>query len=587
MSKSRDIQTRFYGYNHNLVNGDYEFFDMKNLTGDFVPLMSPRSRRAQLDAQLIKPQGLLAKEQLAWVDDSKLYYGGVFVHDLKQLDKERQLVSMGAKIIIFPDKASYNTATGDFEWLERKFETQHVDFTLCNLAGDTITPTESASEPEGPKNGDFWIDSSGDEDVLKVYSSYTQEWSSVATTYIKVKAAGINNGLSLYDVVQIGGLATASERTEEEYAASVSHIDGYYPIWGIGQDYIIITELIKKSGSLTIPDGSAGITFERTVPELDYVVESENRLWGCIWDGEINEIYACAQGDPKNWHQFIGTTQDSYTLSVGSDGRFTGAAVHNGYVLFFKENVIHKIYGSKPSNYQITNVTCRGILRNSSKSACIANETLYYLSKSGVCQYAGGTPSGIYAPFGKVRYKDGVGGACGDRYYISMKDVQGRYHLFVYDEALNMWFREDNLEVQFFAEDKGNLYYIDAENKLCVMDCEQYDGAIPIKKKEEAFEWYGESGDIGIAEPDGKWYSEIQIRLKIEAETKVYISLQYNSDGQWVQVAAIENQPKGAYTIPITTPKVDHMKIRISGEGAAKIYSISKYYEKGSYRNGN
>lgn len=219
MSRSRDIQTRFYGYNHNLVNGDYEFFDMKNLTCDFVPLMSPRSRRAQLDAQLIKPQGLLAKEQLAWVDDSKLYYGGVFVHELKQLDKERQLVSMGAKIIIFPDKASYNTATGEFEWLERKFETKHVQFTLCNLAGDTITPTESASEPEGPKNGDFWIDSSGDEDVLKVYSSYTQEWSSVATTYIKIKAAGINNGLSLYDVVQIGGLATASERTEEEYAA--------------------------------------------------------------------------------------------------------------------------------------------------------------------------------------------------------------------------------------------------------------------------------------------------------------------------------------------------------------------------------
>ena len=35
-------------------------------------------------------------------------------------------------------------------------------------------------------------------------------------------------------------------------------------------------------------------------------------------------------------------------MTVGSDGPFTGAATCMGYALFFKENTLHKLYGSKP-----------------------------------------------------------------------------------------------------------------------------------------------------------------------------------------------------------------------------------------------
>ena len=580
-AKSRDNQTMFLGYNHNLVCGENEFYDMKNMTGDFCPVMSPRVRRAKLDINLINPQGLLAKGALAWVDDGCFYYGNRLIGELnKKIEGDRQLISMGAYICIFPDKYRYNTSNGEFICLEHEWKASgDVQIQICTIDGETVEPDDGrviTDKPEEPQNGDYWIDESGESSVLKCYSEATDEWVSVATTYVKIRADGIGRGFKRLDAVDIGNIPKSTDIEE-----------GSYPIWSLDDDYIVITALIKGSATIEY-DEENPLTVKRSVPELDYVVESENRLWGCRWDGEINEIYACAQGDATNWNKFLGTTQDSYRLGVGSDGVFTGAAVQQGYVMFFKENVIHKIYGSKPTNYQITNVTGRGIMQGSSKSAVIVNETLYYLSKNGVCQYGGGTPISIYAPFGRERYSDAAAGKNGDKYYISMRNKKGDYNLFCFDETLNMWFREDNTQVKFFAEDKGNLYFINSKNELWVTDSENYDEEYAkCSEKEPSFEWFAESGDIGIQQPDSKRYSDIQIRLSMSPGAQVSIYTQYDSDGIWVEQEVLKNREKGSYTVNINTPKVDHFKIKICGKGEAKIYSISKWYEAGSEVRGN
>ncbi len=580
-AKSRDNQTMFLGYNHNLVNGENEFYDMKNMTGDYCPVLSPRARRARLAVDLKNPQGLIAKGALAWVDDGKFYYRkreiGAMNTDYKG---DRQLISMGAYIVIFPDKYRYNTSNGEFISLEHEWKASGDVITqICTVDGDEITTEDDrliTEKPEEPENGDWWIDQSGESDVLKCYSEATEEWVSVATTYVKLFADGIGAGFEKLDAVEI------SEAIEK------AGIDkGSYPIWSKGDDYIVITALVKGSATITYDENNP-LTVARKVPDLDYVVESENRLWGCRWDGEINEICASAQGDATNWNKFLGTTQDSYRLSVGSDGVFTGAAVQQGYVMFFKENVIHKIYGSKPTNYQITNVTGRGIMQGSSKSAVIVNETLYYLSKNGVCQYGGGTPISIYAPFGRERYSKAAGGKAGDKYYISMKNRKGKYNLFCFDETLNMWFKEDDTQVKFFAEDKGNLYFINDKNELWVIDGEEYDEEYAeCADREPSFEWFAETGDIGIQQPDCKIYSNIQIRLNMSPGARVSIFAQYDSDGEWIEQAALKDKPKGAYTVSFSTPKVDHFKLKICGRGEAKIYSISKWYEDCSEVRGN
>ena len=79
------------------------------------------------------------------------------------------------------------------------------------------------------------------------------------------------------------------------------------------------------------------VQLERRVPDLDFVTECDNRVWGC--SSRENVIYACKLGDPTNWFSYRGIAADSYAVTVGSDGAFTGAATCMGYALFFKENI--------------------------------------------------------------------------------------------------------------------------------------------------------------------------------------------------------------------------------------------------------
>ena len=123
------------------------------------------------------------------------------------------------------------------------------------------------------------------------------------------------------------------------------------------------------------------VTAQRRVPDLDWLTEHNNRVWGC--SSTENVIYACKLGDATNWFSYRGTAADSYAVTVGSDGAFTGAATCMGYVLFFKENGLHKLYGTKPSDYQMSSIQCSGVAKGAHQSLCVINETLYYLSMDG------------------------------------------------------------------------------------------------------------------------------------------------------------------------------------------------------------
>ena len=585
IAKYQVPQNIFRGYNHNLVIDDTEFYDMKNITGDYYPVLSPRKKRGYIK-KLNKCHGLGASVVPFWVEENDvgqdiLVYNNAIRKELPLNNHfERQFVIMGAQILIFPDKVIFNTSensNGDFEYIEAEWKpTSTISYYISTLTGDEISPIESDEVPvsteENPiENGTYWMDKTGTEPVLRVYDAQQDLWSSIATTYVKIKAKGIADDFGVYDAVQIEGLDKAE-------------LNGSFIIWDVNKDeeWILVTALISSYEPQTEIDD---VSITRKMPDFDYITESENRLWCCRWDNKVNEVYACAQGDPKNWNKFMGTSQDSYYLTLGSDGPFTGIAVQGGYVLFFKENIIHKLYGSKPSNYQITNVTARGVAEGSSKSAVVLNETLYYLCKNGVCQYLGSSPDGIYQNFGGIRYKDAVAGQVSDKYYISMRDKNNVWHLFTWDERLQMWHKEDNLHVKYFAENKGVLYYVDADDNLCVMDYDGYDGSLECTEEAD-FEWYAETGDIGIQEPDFKFYQDFQLRLTMDAHTTVKVYMQYDSDGEWRLVDTIAKKPKGCYTIPIHTPKVDHYKMKIAGKGEAKVYLVSKYQEaSGEVRN--
>lgn len=570
--KSRQMSDAFHGYNHNLRIGDSEFYDMQNMTSDYYPVLAPRKKRG-VYKDGIKANGLIAKDKLCYVDGSAFVIGDERI-EMGLADSAKDLISMGAYVIIMPDRKYINTIKNGTEYEQGSIDatfttTTDVQFTLCTITGDAYeTATVSATAPENPKNNQMWIDTSSTPHTLKKYSEVNAMWVSIATTYIKVSSTGIGKEFKQYDGVKLSGIK----------ATGLTDLNGAHALWGCGDDYIIITGILDKVNTQTVAQGK--ITVSRKMPIMDYIVESNNRLWGCRYgtneDGDVvNEIYACKQGDFKNWNCFMNLSTDSYVASCGTDGQFTGAITHLGYPLFFKENCIHKVYGDYPANFRLQNTECRGVQRGSHKSLAIVNETLYYKSSSAVCAYDGSLPVEMSSALGEVRYSNAVAGAHGNKYYITMK-ANGAYHLFVYDSAKGMWHKEDNIQVDSFCSFQNEMYGIDhATKKIVTMlgSGTQDKAKVP---------WMVETGLIGMTLPDMKYISRLLVRMALEVGANVEVSIQYDSIGDWEQVCQMTASSLRSFAVPIRPRRCDHFRIRIEGEGESKIYSITKTIEQGS-----
>ena len=112
ISTSRVQTDRFLGYNANLRCNDGEFSDMGNMTSEHYPILSPRGKRG-IVAQADNPQGIISKDALAYVDGTNIIYGDYTINmglSTNEEDCPKQLVSMGAYLLIFPDKKYLNTA---------------------------------------------------------------------------------------------------------------------------------------------------------------------------------------------------------------------------------------------------------------------------------------------------------------------------------------------------------------------------------------------------------------------------------------------------------------------------------------------
>ena len=562
---SRQMVDTFKGYNHNLRISDGEFYDMKNMTSDYYPVLSPRQKRGVYETPE-SPTGLIAKDSLCYVDGTDFVMNEYRV-DMGLNDEPKQLISMGAYVIILPDKKYINTANiSDRGDIEAEFTTTSpVSFTLSKLdATDySITYPPSADEPKDPENMALWIDTSSEPHALKQYSESASMWVTIATTYVKISSTGIGKNFERYDGIKIEGVT----------GTPAASLEGAAVVWAKDDDYIVVVGILDTTFETDTP-----ITISRKMPLMDFVIESGNRLFGCRYgdsvDGTIvNEIYASKLGDFKNWNCRMNISTDSWVSSLGTDGQFTGAITHMGYPLFFKEGVMHKLYGNFPSNFQIQTTACRGVQNGCHNSLAIVNETLFYKARSGIVGYDGSLPTEASYALGNEAYSDAVGGAHGNKYYVSMKDNYGSYHLFVYDIAKGLWHKEDNLHADCFCSCRGELYAIDHDSKK-IITMSGNDG--------DEVEWMVQTGEIGISSPDMKYISRLTVRLMLEPEAQVAFYVKYDFNDEWEYQFTLTGNSLRSFSIPIRPKRCDNMKLRIEGIGAAKIYSITKTIEEGS-----
>lgn len=555
ISKSRDYQIDFKGYSHGLYVNETQFYDTQNLCATNYPVMTPRAARAAVRT-LTAPQGIFARNRLCWVDGGQFYYDGT-AYGGKLTDGEKQFVGMGAYILIFPDGMRFNTGTREMDALGAEYEAAgEIKMTLARLDGtDYENVTVSEAAPENPYNGDYWMDTSS-APVLKIYSG--EAWVAVATTYVRIEAAGIGGAFNVGDVVEIEG-------SQEE------SLNGAHAIEAQTENSITVIGIIKQAVTQ-----EGGLQLARRIPKMDFVCELNNRVWGC--SSEKHEIYACKLGDATNWTAFNGLANDSYSATIGSAGDFTGCCSFGGQVLFFKEDMLHKVMGTKPSNFQISDTPLRGVQKGSEKSICIVNESLMYKSRESVVVYDGGSPMDVSDALGPGLFTEAAAGALGDRYYISMKDENGTWQLFVFDEAKGLWFREDTTHAAQFAALNGQLYFLTEGGTLTAVRGLQEPGAEP----EGPIEWYAETGDMLVNMPDNKYVSRIQIRAGVEKDSTIRLEMQYDSDGIWKTIFERGYSKKASFTVPIIPMRCDHFRMRISGRGRSCIYAVSKEIEKGS-----
>lgn len=564
---SRTMVSVFRGYNHNLRIAENEFYHMTNLSSDHYPVLSPRRARGIYVAEGA-PTGLISKDGLCYVDGEDFICGGERV-PLGLSPEPKTLVSMGAYVIIMPDKKYINTIdTNDKGDIEAAVETEgEVSFTLCRADGSAFGETSVGEEaPESPTNTALWIDTSSVPHVLRQYSSAEASWGAVATTYIRISATGIGLSFKEGDGIAVSGVSDEA----------LSNLNGTMILEARGDDYLVVTGILDQVTTQSTP-----ITVKRQMPNLDFIIESGNRLWGCRYgealNGEIvNEIYASKLGDFKNWNCFTGISTDSYTATVGSDGPFTGAIEHLGYPIFFKEACMHKVYGSYPANYRVQSTACRGVQKGCERSLAIVGEVLYYKARTGVCAYDGSLPAEISAVFGEENYYYAAAGALGNKYYISMADEMGKWHLFVYDAAKGLWHREDDTQAVCFCRSRGDLFYIDYADKYI----KSVRGTgVPESKP---IKWEAVSGIIGTDSPDKKYVSRMDVRMSLGAGARVSFYAEYNSSGEWEYLFTMDGINLETFAVPIKAKRCDHMRIRIVGTGAANIFSICKTMEQGS-----
>lgn len=516
------LQRSFGGLNHTIGAAETDLWDMRNLTTENYPVLSVREQR-KLYKKLEQPNGIYAWDGLIYVDGTSLYFRDKIICEVT--DTKKRFAGIGAYVVILPDKIWLNVDTEEYGTLGASYSADNVIF------GDGKIYGEDAKANMLQKPGaDF--------------------------------ASLFKEG----DAVKISGCTLHPNNNKTPIIREIDGDKLYF--------YENVFELDGDDEDPYIETGT--VTIEREIPDMDFICENENRLWGC----KGNDIYASKLGDIFNWNVFDGLSTDSYAVNVGSAGRFTGCVSYGGYAVFFKEDHIFKMYGAYPAAFRLMGNATSGLLAGCDGSFGIAGEILYFLSRNGFTAYSGGIPQNIAAAFGNERLRFAAGGSDGIRYFASATGEDGRSRLYVYDTKAKLWAIEDESEAMGFAWHGGCLYMLTTDGRISIVG-NTFEAPAGCED-EKPVKWFAEFADTTAGYADAKGVNKLRIRLELERRASAEVFVMFDSDGEWLRCGRFDAETKTSYDCPIPLRRCDHYRIKICGTGGANLYSLEKHFYGGT-----
>lgn len=342
------------------------------------------------------------------------------------------------------------------------------------------------------------------------------------------------------NTIQMSGVSFSSYFREGD---GVEIEGGWYVIREIDGDCL-------RFGEHSFTTGTRQATIARKLPTLSHICEHENRLWGC----EGRTIFASKLGDPRNFYVYEGISTDSYSLELSCQGELTACASYAGYPMFFAEDCIFKIYGTRPTNFSVSRYDTLGVKKGAAASLAVAGEMLFYISRKGVCVWTDGSAAVISEALG-VPVSTGAGGSDGLKYYVCQSGS-----LYAYDTVRRLWMREDATSVRRFATYQGEA--------AALTDT----GIVALSGGEGEVMGFVVFGDMTMESPDRKRITKFQLRM---AAARFSVSVSYDGGPfETVYEAAGERR---SYLLPIVPHRCDRLRIGVKGVDF-KIYSLSVTY---------
>ena len=580
----------FRGYYNEPFGSVVRFKDMRNMSGDDAPIIRTRDPMTR-QYEVTNLNGVFSRgDHLYWVSGNNLCDEDGTIGALASLaaGTERTFVNMGAYTLIMPDKKLFcpmedGQPIKDIEGRAQSMN-QVVTFTDCDIDGNAL--------PAG---------------AVAVYSK--------ALLPSSLDMSGFKTG----DVVRFQQWNAAGTQLAKDH--------GYYQLiklvtTGQNAPWVVIIKPNDISHESAWTDGPM-LKVERLMPDMDFITENNNRLWGC--SSANHEVYACALGDPTNWRTYQGLATDSWAATVGGDGDFTGAATHMGTVLFFKQNEIIKVYGDKPANFQIVTQKARGVQKNCAKTLCTMDENLYYLSEGRMVRYSGAWPEDVSMAWGSEKMcaynNEGASGAGFGKVWTGVYSPERDTHIImVYDGRTGHWHIQEEFQTLNGLSGSGHFWFVRTETDMFfALHTElgghisriygYQEGAAWVEREDpQGLESWVVTGDLEMDVLEQLRVQKVMVRVMVGpyADCRLYVAYDNDKDKydeiQWEEIAHwtgdtpgdeydYDKEPeelwreltaRNAETAYIVPRRCDHFRLAIVCTGLVKIMRLNYIYKPGT-----